>query len=288
MLSSAAGNTFLKGLIYLCVAFVVIAVVSIIGYVVFLGLGAINIDFLLRQDGLIVSTLWVVLIALAIAVPIGISTAIYMQMYAKKTKFLSAIRFSIDSLAGVPSIIFGLFAVSFLLFQVGMNRSILAGAISVSLVVLPMLVKSTEEAIKTIPQDQIEASIALGATKFDTIRKVVLPGCIDGILTGVVLSLGRILGETAAILFVIGSLNRFPTSPNSSGATLATQLYTILVEPTSSPGGMNDAYALALILVVLVILLNLIIRLLNAHFKKKKWKLSKYKLSKKTSLKSKI
>lgn len=270
MLSSKTGNEILKFLIYFCVAFVLIAVVAIVGYVVGLGLNAISFDFLSRQVNLIISTLWVVGIALLIAVPIGVSTAIYMQMYAKKTKFLSAIRFSIDSLAGIPSIIFGLFAVAFLLFQVGLHRSILAGALSVSLVVLPMLVKSTEEAIKTIARDQIEASLALGATKFDTIRKVVLPGCVDGILTGVVLSLGRILGETAAILFVIGSLNRFPSSPMNSGATLATQLYTILIEPTASPGGMSDSYSLALILVVLVVILNLSIKLLNGYFKKKR------------------
>jgi phosphate transport system permease protein len=270
VLSSKTGNKILIGLLYLCIAFVLIAVLSIIGYVFFLGLGAITFDFLVDQDGLILSTVLVVLIALAISVPIGICSAIYMQMYAKKTKFLSIIRFSIDSLAGVPSIIFGLFAVTFLLFNIGLNRSILAGALSVSLVVLPMLVKSTEEAIKTIPNDQIEASLALGATKFDTIRKIVLPGCLDGILTGVVLSLGRILGETAAILFVIGSLNRFPTSILSPGGTLATQLYLILMEPTMSPRGISDAYALALILIVLVIILNLIIKLLNRHFRKKR------------------
>lgn len=270
MLNTKLGNNILKGIIYFCVAILIVSVIAVVGFVFIEGVGSLNLELLLRSNGLIVSTLMVILIALLIAVPIGIFSAIYMQLYAKKTKALEAIRFSIDSLSGIPSIIFGLFGLSFFIYFVGMHRSILAAALTVALVVLPLLVKNTEEAIKTISRAQIEASLALGATKFDTVVKVVIPGCVDGILNGVVLAIGRIIGETAAILFVIGSLSKFPTSPFDSGSTLATQLYLILQEPTYVEGGIQEAYALALILVIIVILLNLTLKFTSKYFKKKR------------------
>ncbi|WP_423363193.1 phosphate ABC transporter permease PstA [Mycoplasma sp. P36-A1] len=270
MLNSKLGNNILKGLIYLCVAILLINVVAIVYFVFLQGITNLNLELLFRSSGLIVSTLMVILIALVIAVPIGVFSAIYMQLYAKKNRALEIIRFSIDSLSGIPSIIFGLFGLSFFIYFVGMHRSILAGSLTVSLVILPLLIKNTEEAIKTIERSQIEASLALGATRFDTVVKVVVPGCVDGIINGIVLAIGRIIGETAAILFVIGSLAKFPTSIMDPGATLATQLYLILQEPTYAEGGINEAYSLALILVIIVIVLNLSIKLMKSHFKKKR------------------
>ena len=270
MLNHKSGTNFIKYLMYFAVVLLMIFVLSIIGYIVFEGLKMINLDLVMDSQPLIVSTLMLVAIALLIAVPIGIFSAIYLQMYAKQGKIVALIRFSIDSLTGIPSIIYGLFALSFFIYYLGLHRSILAGALSMAIVVLPVLIKNTEEAIKTIDRSQIEGSLALGATKYDTVTRVVVPFCLDGIINGVILSIGRIIGEVAAIMFVIGSVSRIPTSIMDPGSTLATNLYLILQEPTYAKGGISEAYSIALILLVVVILLNFIVKMVDKHFRKKR------------------
>ena len=270
MLNNKFGINIARCSLYVSLAILLTLIGLVIGFIVIEGLGKVNIDIFANSGALITSTLMVVFISLIIAIPLGVFSAVYLQIYAKKGKIVNIIRFSIDSLTGIPSIIYGLFALSFFVFYIGLNRSILAGSLGMSIVILPLLIKNTEEAIKTISISQIEASLALGATKYDTIKKVIIPYCLDGILNGVILSIGRIVGETAAIMFVIGSLNGMPLSFNDPGATLATQLYMILQEPTYSQNGINDAYALALILLVIVIFLNVVVKLIGKYFRKKR------------------
>jgi phosphate transport system permease protein len=270
MLNYKWGTNLIKILSYLSVIIVVFLVLSITSYIVFSGLLQFKVDFLFQSSGMIVTTLLVIGIALLIAIPLGIATAIFLQFYTKNGRIVQVMRFSIDSLNGIPSIIYGLFALSFFIYYLGFNRSIIAAGLTMSIVILPLIIKNTEEAIKTIDQNQINGSLALGVSKFKTINKVVLPYCIDGVINGVVLSVGRIIGETAAIIFVIGSASAIPQSIFQPGSTLATQLYLIIQEPTIVSGGTSVAYALALLLIIIVIVLNLLVKLISYLFKKKR------------------
>lgn len=223
----------------------------IIGYIVFKGAAHINFSKLVPP---MVSTIYMVVIGLLISAPIGIGAAIYLNEYAKPGKFVNAIRFATESLAAVPSIIFGLFGMSFFLTQCKLGISIMAGSLTVSMMVLPTIVKTTEEALKTVPVSYREGSLALGASKFKTIMKVVLPNALSGILTGVVLGTGRIVGETAAIYLTAGTMYRLPENPMESGRTLAVHLYLLAKEGIS----FDEAYGTAVVLLITILLLNLL------------------------------
>lgn len=229
----------------------IIMLVWIIGYVILKGITHINIGKLVPP---IVSTLYMVGISLLISAPIGIGAAIYLNEYAKPGKFVNAIRFATESLAAVPSIIFGLFGMTFFLVQCKLGISIMSGALTVSIMVLPTLVKTTEEALKTVPVSYREGSLALGASQFKTIIKVVLPSALPGILTGVVLGTGRIVGETAAIYLTAGTMYRLPENPMESGRTLAVHLYLSAKEGIS----FDEAYGTAVVLLIVILLLNLL------------------------------
>lgn len=270
MLNHAWGSSLLKILTYLATLLLVVMVFWIVGFIIIQGFGFLNQALFNESVPLIVTTLMVVGLALLIALPLGIFSAIYLQIYTNNGRFVKAMRFSIDSLNGVPSIIFGLFALSFFVYYLGLHRSILTAALIMSIVVLPLIIKNTEEAIKTINVDQIQGSLALGASKFTTINRVILPYCINGIINGVILAIGKIVGETAAIMFVIGSANAIPKSFFDPGSTLATKLYLIIQEPTYSANGIGSAYGIAFILLVIVILLNLLVKLVNYSFKKRR------------------
>ncbi|PHV70336.1 phosphate ABC transporter, permease protein PstA [Sporanaerobium hydrogeniformans] len=200
-----------------------------------------------------VSTLFIVVIGLAISAPIGIGAAIYLNEYAKDGKFVRGIRFATESLAAVPSILFGLFGMMFFQINLKLGFSMLSGALTVSMMVLPTIVKTTEEALKTVPTSYREGSLALGATKYATIAKVVLPSALPGILTGIVLGMGRIVGETAAIYLTAGTMYRLPLSAMESGRTLAVHLYLLAKEGIS----FDEAYGTALVLLVVILCLNL-------------------------------
>lgn len=237
----------------------------IIGYVVFKGIAHIDLAKLVPP---MVSTIYMVVIGLLIAAPIGIGAAIYLSEYAKKGKFVSIIRFATESLAAVPSIIFGLFGMMFFLTQCKLGFSILAGALTVSMMVLPTIVKTTEEALKTVPVAYREGSLALGASKFATIMKVVLPNALPGILTGIVLGTGRIVGETAAIYLTAGTMYRLPSSPLESGRTLSVHLYLLAKEGIS----FDEAYGTAVVLLVTILLLNLLTYFIGSKLGKGKVK----------------
>ncbi len=214
--------------------------------------GIAHID-LIKLFPPMVATLYIVVLGLMISAPIGIGAAIYLHEYAKEGRFVRIIRFATESLAAVPSILFGLFGMIFIQTQLKLGFSMVSGALTVSMMVLPTLVKATEEALKTVPNSYREGSLALGATKYATIAKVILPTALPGILTGVVLGIGRIVGETAAIYLTAGTMYRLPQHAMESGRTLAVHLYLLAKEGIS----FDEAYGTALALLVVILCLNL-------------------------------
>ena len=228
----------------------ILAVLCILGYILMKGFG--NID-LMKLIPPIISTMYMVVIGLGIAAPIGIGAAVYLNEYAKQGRFVKGIRFATESLAAVPSILFGLFGMLFFLTTLKLGFSILSGALTISMMVLPTMVKTTEEALKTVPVSYREGSLALGASKFATIAKVVLPSALPGILTGVVLGTGRIVGETAAIYLTAGTMYKLPANPMDTGRTLSVHLYLLAKEGIS----FADAYGTALVLLLVILILNL-------------------------------
>ena len=208
-----------------------------------------------REGGIfpiIVGTIYVTLVSIIIATPIGVAAAIYFSEYAKKGKLINIIRFFTEVLAGIPSIIFGLFGFSFFVVFLGMGWSILAGGLTLSMMILPTLIRSTEESLKTVPMSYREGSLSLGATKWETVRKVVLPCCKSGVLTGLILGIGRAIGETAALMLTIGGSLLMPLSIFDSTRTMALHLYTLASEGLSE----EKTYATAALLIVVVLIIN--------------------------------
>ena len=201
----------------------------------------------------IVITVLMVVLALLFAAPVGMGAAIYLVEYARKgSRLVSLVRLTTESLAGIPSIVYGLFG--FLLFVVacGMGFSILGGALTLAVMVLPLIMRTTEEALKSVPDSWREGSFALGAGRLRTIFRVVLPAAVPGILSGVILSIGRIVGESAALLYPAGTVAAMPESLLSSGRTLSVHMYALLSEGLY----VNEARATALVLLIVVLLIN--------------------------------
>lgn len=234
----------------------------IVSYIVINGIGEINKEFLttspVGDEGgiypMLPTTLYMVLITIIIATPIGICAAIYLVEYAKPGKVVRIIRFATESLAGIPSIIFGLFGFIMFVTIFGLGWSILSGALTLSIMILPTIVRTTEEALKSVPDTLRQGSLALGASKFRTILFVVLPSCARGIISASILSVGRIVGETAAVFFTAGTVARVPGSINDSGRTLAVHLLIMAKEALS----FSKAFATATILILLVLTINII------------------------------
>ncbi len=236
--------------------------------IIYIGIkGMAHID-LMKLFLPVVTTIYMVLIALIIAVPIGIGGAIYINEYAKEGKFVRVIRFATECLAAVPSIIFGLFGMMFFVITLKMGYSILAGSLTVAMVILPTLVKTTEEALKTVPNSYREASLALGVTKYMTIFKVVLPSAMSGTLTGIVLAIGRIVGETAAIYLTAGTMLKLPENILDSGRTLSVHLYMLAKEGIS----FEDAYGTSIVLLSVIFMLNVSIYLIERKVNRAKGK----------------
>lgn len=201
----------------------------------------------------IINTLMMVALALAIAGPIGIISAIYLNEYASKnSKIKKPVRLTTQTLAGIPSIIYGLFGNLFFVTFLGWKYSILAGACTLAIMILPTIMTSTEEALMSVPNSQREASYGLGAMKLRTIFNIILPSAIPGILSGVVLAVGRIIGETAALLYTAGSAARIPNNVMSSGRTIAIHMYMLSSEGLHK----NQAYATGVVLLLLVLVIN--------------------------------
>lgn len=216
---------------------------------------------------MLVSTIYIILLSLVIAAPIGICAAIYLNEYAKPGKVLRIIRFAIQNLAGIPSIIYGLFGMLLFVQILKMEYSILAGSLTLSIMLLPTIISTTEEALKEIPDAYRASSMGLGATKLQTIARIILPGAIPGILVAVILSIGRIVGESAALIWTAGTVAQIPGAligSEASAATLTTKMYWLIKETAD----LNTASSIAVVLLVLIITLNIVSKLITRRFLK--------------------
>lgn len=203
---------------------------------------------------MVITTLMMIGLSLIVSVPIGIFAAIYLTEYAKQGRLIRMIRFSVECLSGIPSIIYGLFGMLFFVTVLKLNYSILAGALTVSILLLPIIIRTTEETLKTVPMSFREASLGLGGTKIQTIIKVILPSALPGILTAIILSTGRIIGESAALLLTAGTAAKIPEGFLSSGATLTVKAYLIAKEE----GDIGLACAIGIIIIAIILLLNML------------------------------
>ena len=250
------GSAILRLLVWLSAIITVAVMAFLVGFILIKGVGNLTPDlFALEYNSdnaslmpALINTLIITLLSLAIAVPFGIFAAIYLVEYAKKgSKLVKIIRITTETLQGIPSIIFGLFGLLFFSTALHWGYSLLAGAMTLVIMILPLIIRTTEEALMGVPDAYREASFGLGAGKLRTVFKVVLPSAIPGILSGVVLATGRIVGETAALIYTAGSVAKVPSSLMGSGRTLAVHMYVL-----SSEGlYMDQAYATAVILLLM-------------------------------------
>ena len=252
--------------------------VGIIAYVLVRGIGQINLSFLTNVTsvlrgtvgiaGNIVNTLYIIIITMLVATPIGIGAAVYLNEYAKPGRLVSLIEFATETLAGIPSIIFGLFGMMFFSQTLGLGYSLLTGSFTLTLMVLPLITRNTQEALKTVPDSYRTGAVGLGAGKWYTIRTILLPSAMPGIITGVILAIGKIVGESAALLFTAGSAYTLPSGISdifskifSSGGTLTIQLYL-----SAQKGDFDIAFGIAVVLLVIVLLINAATKLLTSKF----------------------
>lgn len=265
----AAADFTVYTCVYISAALIVLLLVGIIGYVLAQGWPALNLEFFtcstsLRKGtigvaGNIINTLIIVVATLAISIPIGVGGAIYLQEYATNKKLVRVIDFATDVLAGIPSIIFGLFGMLFFGQVLRLGYSLLCGALTLALMVLPLITRNTQEALACVPQGYKLGAFGLGAGKWHTIRTILLPVAAPSIVTGVILALGRIVAESAALLFTAGSAKLLPQSIDAlfsklftSGGTLTVQLYL----SATSQGDFTTAFGIACILLVFTLLIN--------------------------------
>lgn len=217
----------------------------------------------------ILNTLYIVIATLLIVLPLGVGAAIYLTEYATNRRLIGAIEYAAETLSGIPSIIYGLVGMLFFCQFLNMKTSLLAGALTLVIMNLPTIMRTTQESLKTVPQSYREGAFGLGAGKWRVIRTVVLPGCVDGVITGCILSVGRILGESAALLFTAGfahALNDFFEGLSSAGATLTVALYVYAKEQ----GQFDVAFAIAAILMILTLLINGAATLAERYFRRKR------------------
>lgn len=258
-------------------ALTVALVLFIVGYVLVNGIPNITWELLSTKPSYlndrvgilpdILNTVYIVIATLIVVLPLGVGAAIYLTEYAKNKKVVAAIEYAAETLSGIPSIIYGL--VGMLIFSNNFGTSLLAGALTLVIMNLPTIMRTTQESLKTVPQSYREGAFGLGAGKWRVIRTVVLPGCVDGIIAGCILSVGRILGESAALLFTAGiahNLNDIFTGILSPGSTLTVALYVYAKEE----GEFGVAFAIAAILLILTLLLNLAATLVGKYFEKRR------------------
>ena len=269
------GDNILKALIYLTAGVAIALLVGIMGYVFVRGLPQVSWQLLSTVQsslkgtfgilGNIINTIYIIVITLIIAAPIGIGSAIYLNEYAKPGKLVRTIEFTTEILSGIPSIIFGLFGMVFFGMTLKLGYSVLTGSFTLTLMVLPLITRNTQEALKTVPDSYRSGALGIGATKWYMIRTILLPSAAPGILTGVILSIGRIVGESAALLFTAGSgfqlpKNLFGKLFESSG-TLTIQLYLSMQKAKY-----DQAFGIAVVLLIIVLGINLLTRFLTNRF----------------------
>ncbi len=252
---------FLRAIVYIAAILTVGVLVCIIGYILIKGIPNLSLDlFSLEYTSenvslfpAMVNTVTMTLLSLVISVPLGVFSAIYLVEYAKRgNKLVSVVRVTAETLTGIPSIVYGLFGFLFFVTAFGWGYSMLAGSLTLVIMVLPVIMRSTEEALKAVPDSYREGSFGLGAGKLRTVFRIVLPSAVPGILAGVILAVGRIVGETAALIYTAGTVAQIPGTLMSSGRTLAVHMYALWSEGINT----NQSYATAVVLLVVVVLLN--------------------------------
>lgn len=265
-------------LLSLCI---VLVLFTIIGFIIYKGIGVVDWRFITSAptDGMtgggiwpaIVGTFYLMTGSALFAFPVGVMSGIYMNEYAPKGKLVRFIRVMTNNLSGIPSIVFGLFGMALFVKYLGFGDSILAGSLTLGLLSLPLVIRTTEEALKAIPDSLREGSLALGATKLQTIRYVVLPMGMPNIITGLILALGRVSGETAPILFTCAAyfLPQLPTSIFDQCMALPYHLYVLATSGTDMEAQLPLAYGTAFVLIVIILLINLLANALRKYFEKK-------------------
>lgn len=257
-----------SALMYIAIAIVCLVLVGIIGYIFFRGIPHISWDFLSTKPsprsgtiGILpdlLNTLYVILITLVIVLPLGVGAAIYLTEYAANKKLVRIIEFATETLSGIPSIIFGLVGMLVFVEFFGLQSSLIAGSLTLVILTLPTVVRTTQESLKTVPQSYREGALGLGSGKWHMIRTVVLPSSVDGIVTGCILAVGRIVGESAALLYTAGVAHNIlspaqAVTPNTPGSTLTVALYMYASERAE----FDAAFAIATILLILAFIINL-------------------------------
>ena len=268
-------DQILKGLIYAAAGIAILILIGIMGYVFVRGIPQISWEFLTTVPstrkgtfgiiGNIVNTIYIIVITLLIATPVGIGSAIYLNEYAKPGKFVRVIEFTTEILSGIPSIIFGLFGMVFFGVTLKLGYSILTGSFTLTLMILPLITRNTQEALKTVPDSYRSGALGIGATKWYMIRTILLPSAMPGILTGVILAIGRIVGESAALLFTAGSgfllpKNLFSKLFESSG-TMTIQLYLSMQKAQY-----DQAFGIAVVLLIIVLGINFLTKFMTSKF----------------------
>lgn len=250
-----------RGAVYAGAAFSVGVLVLIVGYILWKGVPHLSLELFAWEYNSnnvsmmpsIINTLLMTILSLIVCVPLGIGAAIYLTEYAKRgSKLVKLVRMTAETLSGIPSIIYGLFGALFFVVALKMGLSLLSGALTLAIMVLPTIMRTTEEALLAVPDSFREGSFGLGAGRLRTTFKVVLPSAIPGILSGVILAIGRIVGETAALIYTAGTVSKVPDSLLSSTRTLAVHMYTISTEGLY----INQSYATAVVLLVMVLMIN--------------------------------
>ena len=273
-----AWNQFFTAAVWVAAIFVIALVAGIIGMVLVRGIPHVNWTFLTTTSSIlrgtkgilpaIINTLYIILLTLVIVLPLGVGAAVYLTEYATNRKLIAAIEFTNETLAGIPSIIYGLVGMLVFAQSLGLQTSLLSGSLTLVIMTLPTIVRTTQESLKTVPQSYREASLGLGSGKWHMIRTVVLPSSIDGIVTGCILSIGRIVGESAALLYTAGSAGILSRSLlqalESSGGSLTVALYMYSMER----GEIEVGFAIASILMILTLVINLSAKFLGAKLKK--------------------
>ena len=272
--------TVLNILMYLSAGIICLILLGLIGYILYRGLPHISLEFLTEKPSLlretvgilpnILNTIYIILITLVIVLPIGVGAAIYLNEYAVNKKVVRIIELATETLSGIPSIIYGLVGMLIFVQFFSLGTSLLAGSLTLVIMTLPTVIRTTQESLKTVPNGYREGSLALGAGKWYMIRTVVLPSAIDGIVTGCILSVGRIVGESAALLFTAGMANEIlnlkdALLPGNAGSSLTVALYMYAKER----GEFEIAFAIAAILLVLTFVINLSAKLTAKMLKKK-------------------
>lgn len=269
----------MKLLMWLSMGITAVLVMFLVGYILLKGLPHITWELLSTKPvylsdkiGIlpdIMNTLYIIIATLLFVLPLGVGAAIYLTEYTKNDKLVGMIEYAAETLSGIPSIIYGLVGMLFFCQFLQMKTSLLAGALTLAIMNLPTIMRTTQESLKTVPQSYREGAFGLGAGKWRVIRTVVLPGCVDGVITGCILAVGRILGESAALLFTAGFahvLNGLISGLSSSGCTLTVALYVYAKEQ----GEFDVAFAIAAILMIMTLIINFSAALVSRYFKKRR------------------